>query len=129
MPEGGTGLHLLHMSDQTSVLLFGQKNAIAGDDVLIFGVTVAGAGFGRHQSDVAGHPRNRALGERVQTDDLIRRYFLADTPVDRESMAVALGGSCPDLNKVGLRLFVRRLRSGSHRGVGGTVGNLSAGYQ
>src|SRR4029078_2466191 len=61
MTDGGTGLHLLHVSDQTTALLFVQKNAIASDDVLIFGVAVAGTVFGRHQNDVAGHPRNRAL--------------------------------------------------------------------
>src|SRR4029079_12500431 len=129
MPDRGTGLHLLHMSDQMTVLLFDQKNAIAGDNVLIFGVAVAGAGFGRHQNDVAGHPRNRALGERGQTDDLVGRYFLANTPVDREGMPVALGSSCPELNKVRLRLFVNRLGPGSDRGVTWPVDSLSAGYQ
>ena len=64
----------------------------------------------------------------MQTDYLIGRYFLADTAVNREGMPVALGGPCPELNKVRLRLLVNRLGSGSDRGIALNVGNLSAGY-
>ena len=104
MPDGRFLLQIFNEGRDLRVLSLTKRHAKPRRNILVFGVTVARAGFRRNQEQVSDHPGDCTFTERMKSGDRLAGDLALpiQASVDREGMSVALRAARAKFNVVGL---------------------------
>src|SRR5437763_10618281 len=104
MPDGRFLLQIFNEGRDLRIFSLIKRHAKPRRNILVFGVSVARAGFRRNQEQVSDHPGECTLTEGMKTGDRLAGDLALpiQASVDREGMSVTLRAARAKFNVVGL---------------------------
>src|SRR5438094_4928937 len=104
MPDGRFLLQIFNEGRDLRIFSLTKRHAEPRRNILVFGVSVARAGFRRNQEQVSNHPGDCTLTKGMKTGNRLAGDLALpiQASVDREGMSVALRAARAKFNVVGL---------------------------